>query len=186
MIDHYRILDVTRDATESEIKKAYRKMAAGYHPDRVESLGPRIKDFAMDEMRKLNEAKETLLDPEKRRRYDQSLTEEGKPRTSTSQSFKCPHCSRAITATVGNQPYVTYCPYCQRGMTIPASTSDRSNGNGQKNMDRLSIYREAVRRAMIDGQITNDEMMILEGLRQSLSISPMEHQEIILSSKAVK
>ena len=65
-IDYYKILGVGRNATENEIKSAYRKMARKLHPD----LNPNDKD-AKRKFQEINEANEVLSDPEKRKKYDQ-------------------------------------------------------------------------------------------------------------------
>ena len=64
--DYYKILGVERNATEQEIKKAYRKLALKYHPDR----NPGKKD-AEEKFKEINEAYQVLSDPQKRARYDQ-------------------------------------------------------------------------------------------------------------------
>ncbi len=65
-IDYYKILGIEKNATQDEIKKAYRKLARKYHPD----LNPNDKD-AKKNFQQINEANEVLSDPEKRKRYDQ-------------------------------------------------------------------------------------------------------------------
>ncbi|NLZ53983.1 MAG: molecular chaperone DnaJ [Thermoanaerobacteraceae bacterium] len=64
--DYYEILGVSREATEDEIKKAFRKLARKYHPD----VNKDDKDAA-EKFKEINEAYEVLKDPEKRARYDQ-------------------------------------------------------------------------------------------------------------------
>ena len=65
-IDYYQILGVKKDATEDQIKKAYRKLARKLHPD----LNPNDKE-ANKKFQQVNEANEVLSDPEKRKKYDQ-------------------------------------------------------------------------------------------------------------------
>ena len=64
-IDYYKILDVDRNATEKDIKKAYRKLARKYHPD----LNPNDKT-AEKKFKEINEANEVLSNPENRKKYD--------------------------------------------------------------------------------------------------------------------
>ena len=56
----YKILDTTPDATDDEIKKAYRKMAVKYHPDKVSHLGEDIIKAAKEKFQKLNAAYEQI------------------------------------------------------------------------------------------------------------------------------
>jgi curved DNA-binding protein len=64
--DYYKILGVSKSATEKEIKSAYRKLAQKYHPDRNPG-NPK----AEDKFKEINEAHEVLGDPQKRAKYDQ-------------------------------------------------------------------------------------------------------------------
>jgi curved DNA-binding protein len=65
-IDYYKILEIGKNATEADIKKAYRKMARKYHPD----LNPNDKE-AEKKFKEINEANEVLSNAENRKKYDQ-------------------------------------------------------------------------------------------------------------------
>lgn len=64
--DYYRILSITRDASTEEIKKAFRRLALQYHPDR----NPESIKEAETKFKEINEAYEILGDGNKRWRYD--------------------------------------------------------------------------------------------------------------------
>ena len=64
--DFYEVMGVPKNATEDEIKKAYRKLAKKYHPD----LNPGDKE-AEAKFKEVNEAYEVLSDDDKRAKYDQ-------------------------------------------------------------------------------------------------------------------
>ncbi|ENY69108.1 Chaperone protein DnaJ [Mycoplasmopsis bovigenitalium 51080] len=69
--DYYKILGVSKNATDKEIKTAYRKLAMMYHPDK-------LKDGTSDaKMQELNEAYEVLSDKQKRENYDRYGSEDG-------------------------------------------------------------------------------------------------------------
>lgn len=54
--NNYKILEVTPDANDEEVKKAYRQMALKYHPDRVSHLGPEVQQSAKEKFQELNAA----------------------------------------------------------------------------------------------------------------------------------
>jgi DnaJ like chaperone protein len=56
----YRILELSPDASDEELKKAYRRMAIKYHPDKVEHLGPDIQRSAKEKFQQLNQAYEDI------------------------------------------------------------------------------------------------------------------------------
>ena len=63
--DYYKILGVDKTATPKDIKKAYRKLAAKYHPDKTQG-----DKAAEEKFKEINEAHEVLSDAEKREKYD--------------------------------------------------------------------------------------------------------------------
>ena len=64
--DYYEVLGIGKNATDAEIKSAYRKLAKKYHPD----LNPGNKE-AEEKFKEVNKANDVLSDPQKRQRYDQ-------------------------------------------------------------------------------------------------------------------
>ena len=64
--DYYEVLGIGKNATDAEIKSAYRKLAKKYHPD----LNPGNKEDE-EKFKEVNEANDVLSDPQKRQRYDQ-------------------------------------------------------------------------------------------------------------------
>nr|GMD10278.1 DnaJ homolog subfamily B member 13-like [Ipomoea batatas] len=65
--DYYKILQVDKDAKDEDLKKAYRKLAMKWHPDK----NPTNKKEAEDKFKQISEAYEVLSDPQKREIYDQ-------------------------------------------------------------------------------------------------------------------
>lgn len=59
-LDPYEVLGINPTASDDEIKKAYRRLAMKYHPDKVEGMGEEVKKQAEAQFRKINEAYETL------------------------------------------------------------------------------------------------------------------------------
>jgi curved DNA-binding protein len=64
-IDYYQVLGLEKNATQEDVKKAYRRLARKHHPD----LNPQDKE-AHRKFQRINEANEVLSDPEKRKKYD--------------------------------------------------------------------------------------------------------------------
>jgi len=68
--DYYEVLGISKNATTEEIKKAYRKLAQQYHPDKAGKSSE-------EKFKEVNEAYQVLSDPQKRARYDQFGTASG-------------------------------------------------------------------------------------------------------------
>lgn len=79
--DYYEILGISRNATEEEIKAAYRRLAKIYHPDVAQN-----KQEAEKKFKEINEAFQVLIDPEKRKLYDKYGTIENIPTSSNYSS----------------------------------------------------------------------------------------------------
>lgn len=58
--DPYKVLEISSNATDEEVKKAYKKMAVKYHPDKVETLGEDVKRSAEEKFKKIQEAYEKI------------------------------------------------------------------------------------------------------------------------------
>jgi len=70
--DYYEILGVTKKCSDEDIKKAYRKLAMKWHPDKHVHDSEKDKAFAEETFKEINRAYEILGDPEKRKKYDLS------------------------------------------------------------------------------------------------------------------
>ncbi|KAI1289847.1 DnaJ -like protein subfamily B member 2 [Halotydeus destructor] len=68
MVDYYKTLEVSKSATAAEIKKAYRRLALQWHPDK----NPERKEVAEKRFKEISEAYEVLSDERKKRVYDQN------------------------------------------------------------------------------------------------------------------
>ena len=79
MKTYYELLGVGPKAAAAEIKRAFRREIARYHPDKVQHLGPEFQEIAATRAAELTEAYRVLMDEGARHGYDEGLTEEQAP-----------------------------------------------------------------------------------------------------------
>ncbi|XP_021733250.1 chaperone protein dnaJ 72-like isoform X2 [Chenopodium quinoa] len=77
MADHYRILGITKNASKSEIKDAFRKLAVQFHPDKHAQSSKSAKDAVTLKFKQVSEAYEVLIDDRKRAAYNLSRYSSG-------------------------------------------------------------------------------------------------------------
>jgi len=73
MPNHYETLGVSKDATEKEIKQAFRALSMKFHPDKVKSKSPEEQEEANRKMQEINSANEILSNEKERKMYDMEL-----------------------------------------------------------------------------------------------------------------
>lgn len=71
--NYYEILEIGIDSSEEEIKKAFRKLAMKYHPDKYSNSSESEKKIVEDKFKEINEANGILSDIDKRKKYDLGL-----------------------------------------------------------------------------------------------------------------
>ncbi|KAH8372813.1 hypothetical protein KR009_005170 [Drosophila setifemur] len=122
MVDYYKVLDVARTATDGEVKKAYRKLALKWHPDK----NPDNLDEANKRFRELSEAYEVLSDARKRRIYDARATlhKTSTSSSSTGNSYSRFHSGAGSSAYGRDYDYDFY-----PGSGYGSSAGSRRNGN---------------------------------------------------------
>ena len=72
-LDYYALLNLSRDASGDEVKRAYHKAAGIYHPDGHRQADPRVRECLNTVFKRMSEAYRTLSDFRRRKEYDQAL-----------------------------------------------------------------------------------------------------------------
>lgn len=92
MKTYYDLLTIERTASPDDVKRAFRREIARYHPDKVQHLGPEFQEIAATRAAELTEAYRILMDLELRRSYDESLEagQEREPLTQPRPSYSTP------------------------------------------------------------------------------------------------
>ncbi len=92
MKTYYDLLDVAPDAPAEQIKQAFRRAIARYHPDKVQHLGDEFQQLAQTRSAEVMTAYKTLTDPERRADYDRSLAGQ---RSAPAAAASVPRAARA-------------------------------------------------------------------------------------------
>lgn len=82
MVNYYETLEITRAATDADVKKAYKKLALKWHPDK--NADNNVE--ATNRFKQISEAYQVLSDEKQRKLYDQKLNREARHRTATSRT----------------------------------------------------------------------------------------------------
>ena len=72
-MNYYEVLDVSRTATQKDIRRAYLELAQIYHPDRLRGMRPNVRKRAEEKMKMINKAYTILRNPVERASYDSKL-----------------------------------------------------------------------------------------------------------------
>ena len=75
-MNYYEVLDVSRTATQKDIRRAYLELAQIYHPDRLRNMRPNVRKRAEDKMKVINKAYTVLRNPVERASYDSKLDQQ--------------------------------------------------------------------------------------------------------------
>jgi formylglycine-generating enzyme required for sulfatase activity len=75
---YYEILDILPTATDEQVRTAYRILVQLHHPDRLQQMGPSVRQYAEERLKKINEAYAVLGDPDRRAQYDAAQSARGR------------------------------------------------------------------------------------------------------------
>ncbi len=125
-IDYYELLGIPRDATPEEITRGYRERAKEYHPDRVAHLGEELQFHAKRRYLLIDEARKTLLDRERRTRYDAHL----ELLRASFVRVTCPACGAVDQLPRQLRPGTIRCRSCSGDLGVSASASNPVSPEG--------------------------------------------------------
>lgn len=104
MKTYYDLLGIAPGADAEEVKRAFRREIARYHPDKVQHLGPEFQEIASERAAALTEAYRTLMNEELRRRYDDTLDDPAAPLPPPSPSPAPPEAPKTAPAAAPDSP----------------------------------------------------------------------------------
>ena len=167
-IDYYKILGVEKNASEDDIKKAYRKLARKLHPD----LNPNDKE-AHQKFQQVNEANEVLSDPEKRKKYDQY----GKDWQHADQ-FEQQRQSRSRTQQSGPQDYAGFGD--QDFSSFFESMFGQGGGRQQQTKFRGQDYNAELQLSLEAAMTTHQQVLTVNGKNIRITIpAGVENGQVI-------
>ncbi|HYF31091.1 MAG TPA: J domain-containing protein [Chitinophagaceae bacterium] len=173
-IDYYKILGLDKNASQDDIKKAYRKLARKYHPD----LNPNNKE-AQKLFQQINEANEVLSDPEMRRKYDQYGQQYGE-HWKQAEEFEKSRQSQRQTAGQGagmdwgeftfsgGQGEEGFSDFFESLFGRGASTSGRRGGGSMK--FRGEDYEAKLHLSLADAASTHQQVITVNGKKIRITI----------------
>jgi len=167
-IDYYEILGVKKDATQDEIKSAYRKLARKHHPD----LNPNDKE-AHKKFQQINEANEVLSDVEKRKKYDQYGKDwehgEEYERARKSQQY-----NRGAGSAGGGNPFE------EGGFSDFFSSMFGGSGGSRQAKYRGQDYNAELRLSLTDASKTHQQTLTVNGKNVRITIpAGVENGQVI-------
>ena len=143
--DYYEVLGIDKNATEADIKRAYRRMARKYHPD----LNKEHPKEAEENFKKVNEAYHVLSDADKRAQYDQRRSRNG-PEQGADLRYDMEITLREAASGIHKTFTVTKnetCDHCHGDGAEPGSSVDTCHachGTGQQRIVRNSPFGQMV------------------------------------------
>jgi curved DNA-binding protein CbpA len=157
-MSHYDILGVPPEATDAQIRAAYRTLVQLFHPDRLGHLKEESRTFAEDRLKALNAAYEVLGDPDRRAAYDANLAAPSPPRARSAGAARpsppAPPPPRSEPVYSPQNPYSS-----QAQDSAPRSSAAQSDWASFKRQAALENRR---RLAQLDAEIAE----LARGVRQ--------------------
>src|SRR2546422_744648 len=143
--DYYQMLGVSEAATTDEIKKAFRRLAKQYHPDRNPN-----NTQAAEHFKEINEAHDVLSDPEKRKKYDHLRRYGafaaggacgGNGAAPGATISTCPECGGRGTVSFGQGSFAVNrpCPVCRGKGKVPSQRCPTCHGSGEVQVEKRLV-----------------------------------------------
>lgn len=130
MKNYYEILGVDRNATNSEIKKAFRELAKKYHPDKFANESSEKQKEAKDRFTQINQAYETLSDSKLKEEYDASFLNKRdgrKEKSSSTSQYKKEYTTNFFDKNSINEMFSNFFSY--------SKSKEKTDGNFKKEID---------------------------------------------------